>query len=210
MRWTMSTPVLSSSWWILGLAILATSCSSNLDQAHYLAYLADPTHGLTLTQEVDGATVTCTYRPTDLVVSQELAGDEGDSRYPKVDSVRQAYASKLYCSLSLARDGGEIENAFIRDEAALGQAISYLNNGIAQDVFVRGLGQPDSVAALAATYPRQYGNTGRSTVLLVFPAAQLNVSQGFTCSFRDSHFGLAPARFVFTASSMRALPQLQF
>ena len=206
----MSNPVLYSSSLLVGFFMLATSCTSTLDHTHYLAYLADPAHGLTLTQEVDGATVTCTYRPTDLVVSQELASGEGNSRSAMVDSVRKAYATKLYCSLSLAREGGEIENAFIRDEAALGQAISYLNNGIAQDVFVRGLGQPDSVAALAATYPRQYGNTGRSTVLLVFPATQLDVSHGFTCSFRDAHFGLAPVRFVFAASSLRAIPQLQF
>lgn len=207
----MLTLVTSSSWWwLFGLATFATSCTSNLDQAHYLAYLTDPKHGLTLTQETDGATITCTYRPTDLVVSQELASNEGDSRSLMVDSVRKAYATKLYCFLSLARDGGEIENANIRDETALGQAISYLNNGIAQDVFVRGLGQPDSVAALASTYPRQYGNTGRSTVLLVFPATHLDVSRGFTCSFRDSQFGLAPVRFVFTASSLRALPRLQF
>jgi len=192
---------------LLGLG--AAGCARPLERPAYLAYLADPAHGLTHTQEAGGTTVTCSYRPPDLLVSQELTAEETTANPAYVDSLRRTYAGKLYCTLALSRDSAELETSLIRDETARGQAISYLSEGIAHDVYLRGQGQPDSVPALAATYARQYGNTGRSTVLLVFPALQLDVQRGFTITYRDTQFGLGPLRFVFAGRALRDLPALK-
>lgn len=192
---------------LLGLG--AAGCARPLERPAYLAYLADPAHGLTHTQEAGGTTVTCSYRPPDLLVSQELTPEETTARPATVDSLRHTYAGKLYCTLALSRDSAELETSLIRDETARGQAISYLSEGIAHDVYLRGLGEPDSVLALAATYARQYGTTGRSTVLLVFPAPRLDVQRGFTISYHDTQFGLGPLRFVFSAAALRDLPALK-
>jgi hypothetical protein len=189
----------------LGLA----SCTGSLTQPQYLAYLADPAHGLVQTQQVNGITVTCGYRPTDLLVRQDLAADATSAPPTLVDSLRRTYTGKVYCTLALARDSTELEAAVSRDENALTQTLSYLSNGIARDVYVRGIGQPDSTAALAAAYTRQYGNTGRSTVLLVFATPQLDVSRGFTLTYHDTQFGLGPVHFVFTAQALGRLPALQ-
>ena len=189
-------------------AIVAVGCTSYLDHDKYLAYLNDPEHGLTQTQQVNGVSITCGYRPIDLLVSQELANQAADPLPLNPDSVRQTFRDKQYLTLSLSRDGAEVENLLIRNELAFGQAISYLSNGIAQDVFLHGLGQPDSVAAIAATYPRQYGNTGRSTVLLVFAAPQLDATRGFTVTYRDTHFNLGQTRFVFLPQDVQRLPRL--
>jgi hypothetical protein len=188
------------------LGLVAAGCSGSLKQPAYRAYLAEPAHGHA--QVVSGTSVTCSYRPADLLVSQEMTQEATTASPAFVDSLRRTYAGKLYCTLALARDSAEMETGVIRDETALGQTISYLNNGIAHDVYLRGLDQPDSVAALAATYARQYGNTGRSTVLLVFAAPKLDVRRGFTITYRDSHFGLAPLRFVFTGQAVQNLPAL--
>lgn len=208
---TRPTPL----WWparlvalsLLGLGV--AGCAGALEQPAYLAYLAEPAHGLTQTQEVNGTTVTCSYRPPDLLVSQELTPEATPASPVLIDSLRRTYAGRLYCTLALARDSAEIETSLIRDETALGQALSYLSTGIAHDVYLRGVGQPDSVAALAATYARQYGNTGRSTVLLVFAAPRLDVARGFTISYHDTQFGLEPLRFAFSAPALRALPSLK-
>jgi len=192
---------------LLGLGV--AGCSGALTQPQYQAYLTDPAHGLTHTQEVNGTTITCSYRPPDLLVSQELATSDATATPGLVDSLRHTYAGKLYCTLALARDSTELEAAVSRDETALSQTLSYLSTGIAHDVYVRGLGQPDSTAALAAAYTRQYGNTGRSTVLLVFAPPQLAVSRGFTLTYRDTQFGLGPVHFVFTPQALARLPALQ-
>ena len=197
----------------LALALLglgAAGCTGPLSPPQYLAYLADPAHGLTQAQEAGGIRVTCSYRPPDLLVSQELAVEEASPTPVRLDSLRRTYAGKLYCALALSRDSTELEQGVIRDAAALEQTIGYLSTGIAHDVYLRGLGQPDSVAALAASYARQYGSTGRSTVLLVFAAPRLDAGQGFTITYRDTHFGLEPLRFVFTRQVLNKLPALRF
>ena len=60
------------------------------------------------------ATVTCTYRPTDLLLLQELSSTPGASP----GSVARAYVGKLYCILTLTRNDSEIENQFINNQKA--------------------------------------------------------------------------------------------
>lgn len=197
---------------LLALGLLGAggaSCARPLDRPQYLAYLADPAHGLTQTRVVNGTSVTCAYRPTDLLLNQELASADPAPSPAQLDSLRRGYAGRLYCTLALARDSAELEASVIRDEAALSQTLIYLSTGIARDVYLRGLGQADSTAALAATYVRQYGATGRSAVLLVFPAPRLDGRQGFTLTYHDTRFGLGPVHFIFTPEALRALPTLK-
>ena len=196
---------------LLALGLLSAGsagCSHSLARGPYQAYLNDPAHGLTQTQQVGGFTVTCAYRPLDLLVSQELTIEASSPNPAYVDSLRRAYAGKVYCTLSLSRDSTELEAAVSTNETALTQTLSYLSTGVAHDVYLRGLGQPDSTTALAAAYTRQYGSTGRSTVLLVFSVPYLDVRQGFTLTYRDTQFGLGPVHFIFSAQALGQLPAL--
>jgi len=194
---------------LLGSLLLA-GCAEALGEGPYRAYLQDASHGLTQTHEVGAATVTCAYRPLDLLVAQELAGQEA-APPQVVDSLRRSYAGKTYFSLALSQKGSEIENQLITDQGAFTQAIAYLSAGIAQDVYLAtSAPQADSVAALTALYPRQYGNTGRSTVLLLFDTRRLNLSRGFTLTYYDTHFQLGTQRFFFSAADLARLPALQF
>ena len=193
------------------MALLAgalVGCSHALPPAEYRAYLTDPAHGLTHTQTVNGATVTCTYRPVPLLVLQDLA--RIDSPTPATrDSLARTYAGKTYCALSLARDGGEIENAFVTNPSAYQQALAYLNTGIAADTYL-GTTAQDSVPALGSMYLRQYGTTGQSTIILVFDTSQLQPEHGCHLTFRGQRLGLGTFRFPFTAHDIEALPELRY
>jgi hypothetical protein len=189
---------------------LAVSCSKPLDESAYRRYVQDPSHGLTQQLTDERVVATCTYRPTDLQVAQELkAMSLSSPPVNVVDSLRHRYSDRAYFALSLAQDGAEIENQWVTDQNAYARAIAYLNTGIAQDVFLVTSAR-DSVAALAATYPRQYGNTGRSTILLVFDASKADLHQNFHISLHDQHFGLGPLQFFFQGADLAALPSLNF
>lgn len=208
---TVCFPVWFHRRWLLGLAVALSGlagCAHPLPPAEYHAYLADPAHGLTHTREVNGATITCTYRPTDLLVLQEL-GNRASTSAAR-DSVARAYAGKAYCVLTLSKNGGEIENQLINNRPVYEQALTYLNTGIAVDAVLASKATPDSVAALTSMYLRNYGSTGRSTVLLVFDVAKLSTSQGFTLSWHDRQFALGNQRFAFTSKALGAIPALRF
>ena len=183
-----------------------SGCSRPLPLAEYQAYVSDPAHGLTHSREVNGAVVTCTYRPTPLLVEQDLAHI---SSTPFIlDSLAQAYAGKTYCALTLARDGGEIENATITDPTDYQQTLTYLNSGIAADTYLT-TSPRDSVPALASMYLRQYGTTGHSTILLVFDTSKLLPERGFKITLLGQRLGLGTVRFPFAARDLDALPELQ-
>lgn len=190
------------------LSLLLGSCAAPLPPAAYQTYLADPKHGLTHTTEANSATITCTYRPIELLVLQELASVSTPSPAFR-DSLARAYAGKTYCTLMLARNGSEIENQFVNDPAAYQQVLTYLNTGIAADAFLATTPH-DSVPAAASMYVRQFGTTGHSTLLLVFDTHQLTPRQGFHLTLRGQRLGLGTLRFPFAGRDLAALPALKY
>lgn len=201
--------VMSSLRFLLCVVIVfVAGCAQPLNEEQYQQFLRDPAHGL-VQQVVNGtSTATCTYLPVDLLLARDLGGAEEVVLPAAVDSVRRSYAGRTYFSLSLARGKTEIENQFLSDQLAYAQSLEYLSSGIAQDVSLITPAR-DSVAAMASTYSRLYGGTKKSTVLLVFDTRTLDLSQGFSVSFRDTRFNLGALRFSFTAAALRGLPALQ-
>ena len=189
--------------------LLAAGCSSPLAADAYLAYLTDPAHGLTHTREASGTTLTCTYRPTDLLVAQELRTLGRPATPGLLDSLRGSYAGKTYCALTLTKNGTDFESQFAGNPTTYGQVVSYLNTGIAADAFLVASPQ-DSVAAFTSFYPRQFGVVNHSTVLLIFNTPKGSPAAGFHFTLRGTRLGLNTLRFPFTASDLRALPALKF
>lgn len=204
-RWfqlLLLTSALATTAWVL------SGCSRPLPPAEYRAYLTDPSHGLTHTEEVNGAIVTCTYRPIPLLVLQDLAHVSAATPAAR-DSLARAYAGKTYCALNLSRDGGEIENRFVTGPPTYQQMLAYLNTGIAADTYLATTAH-DSVPAFASMYLRQYGTTGQSTIMLVFNTSKLAPEKGCHLTFQGQRLGLGILRFPFAAGDLAALPELQF
>jgi hypothetical protein len=205
---SMTVTLRFRSYYLCGIVgLLLSSCATSLSPTEYKAYLADPAHGLTHTVDANRATITCTYRPTDLLVLQDLA--KAPANVVTQDSLAHNYLGKTYCTLKLACNGSEIENQFVNDPAAYQQALTYLDTGIATDAFLATTTH-DSVAAVASMYVRHFGATGHSTVLLVFDTHQLTPQQGFHLTLRGQHLGLGTLRFSFAARDLAALPALKF
>lgn len=195
--------------YFIGCAFL-TSCSNSMNETQFRNYIQDPGNGLTHTLLHEKTHITCSYRPPDLFVSQESSNSKLLSKR-SIDSLRRVYEGRTYFSLTLSHNGTEIENQFVTNQAAFAQAVTYLSSTIAQDVYLSTPApQADSVVALMAMYPRQYGTTGCSTVLLVFDTHRLNLSHGFTLTYRDTQFQLGTLHFDFAVDDLADLPALKF
>ncbi|QKG55126.1 hypothetical protein [Hymenobacter sp. BRD67] len=110
-------------------------------------------------------------------------------------------------TLAMAKNGQEIENQYITNKPLYTHTIQYLGGDIARDVYLHLPGQPDSTAANSATYLRQYGATGHSTVLLTFPVAEKLLRQGCRVTFRSRQLALQDRQFVFTARDFKHIHQ---
>jgi hypothetical protein len=107
--------------------------------------------------------------------------------------------------LALAQDNREIESQYIATGPLYTRVLQYLNYDIAQDIYLRLPGCPDSVAATAASYPRQYGATGRSSVLLTFPVSDKQLRHGCAITFKGEKLAVGTHRFLFTAADIKTV-----
>lgn len=189
------------------LGLLTAACSASADPAQYRAYLADPAHGLTQTVAVAGTTITCAYRPAELLVWQEV----GNRALPPAarDSVARAYAGKTYCTLTFTRHGQELENEYASQPQVRQQVLDYLHRGIAADAFLA-TAPNDSVPATASFYVQQHGLSGHSTVVLVFATPRRGATNGFHLALRGQALGLGRQRFFFPPRALAALPPLRY
>lgn len=110
--------------------------------------------------------------------------------------------------LSLTENNQEIENQYIANAPLYTRVLQYLNYDIARDVYLRLPGRSDSVAAIAASYPRQYGATGRSSVLLTFPVTAKQLRRGCFITFKGEKLAVGTHRFAFTVSDIKTAHQV--
>lgn len=190
------------------LSVAATACAPRpLPPDALRAWVADSAHGLVQEVRLGPHTLTCRYRPVDLLVAQDLANAHQPLTTRAADSVRREYAGKAYFALELTGPGGEIENTLVNTPAAYSAAVQYLSTGIAADTYLT-TSPRDSAAALTSMYLRQYGTTGRSTVALVFAAPPTPGTTDYHLTLLDRQFGLGRPRFRFAAADLRRIPPL--
>ncbi len=132
--------------------------------------------------------INCTYRP--IAKAQHLSA-----------SLAKSESSFI---LALTNNNQEIENQYIANAPLYTRVLQYLNYDIAQDVYLRLPNQTDSIAAITASYPRQYGSTGHSSVLLVFPVSEQQLRHGCFITFKGEKLELGTRRFTFTAHDIKA------
>ena len=125
-----------------------------------------------------------------------------------VDSAKARYHDNIYVTLSFAKNGQEVENAFLHDEPVHNACLSYLTHYVYQDVTL--CTATDTIPATASTYARQYGSTRASTVLVVFTKGSTDLRNGFDILYRGDKFNLGTLRFPFTAQALINIPPLRY
>lgn len=183
------------------------ACNRAVPIQDYIAYLNAPANGLMQTDTSHSIDLTCAFKPTDLLVHQEACGTGTDAGL-SVDSAKALFRNNIYVTLSFAKNGQEVENAFLHDEPVHNACLSYLTHYVYQDVTL--CTATDTIPATASTYARQYGSTRASTVLVVFTKGSTDLRNGFDILYRGDKFNLGTLRFPFTAQALGNIPPLRY
>jgi len=194
----------------LSLIVLAgnlVACRQSVPIKDYTHYLNDSANGLMQTDTGHSIDIACAFKPTDLLVHQETLGAGTDTGL-SVDSAKAQYRNNIYVTLSFAKNGQEVENAFLHDEPVHNACLSYLTHYVYQDVTL--CTATDTIPAMASTYARQYGSTRASTVLVVFTKGSADLRNGFDILYRGDKFNLGTLRFPFTAQALSNIPPLRY
>ncbi|QKX03542.1 hypothetical protein HN014_00970 [Aquimarina sp. TRL1] len=195
---------------LLGACMIFGSCKqTTFDTKEALwTYLKDPENGYTHTKMIRGVRYTITYKPTDLLVDQELGGQQKEPRV--IDDLRSKYSPYLYFTLSMAKNQQELLNTVAGDKQRFGAMVNQLAFGMEEKIHCF-TPSKDTIALADYNYPRMYGMSGATTMLLVYPkeAAILN-AEYINLTIEDLGLNTGEVRFKIPTDIIRSAPTLRF
>lgn len=156
------------------LVILATqlgSCTSKTFESddRLWEYLKNPDNGYFLQKEVNGYAFSLLYKPTDLLVKQELSQElKGSERKAHIKTLREKYGQHMYFSLSMSRNNRELLSITPANRQEFGAMVNQLAFGMREKVHVFTT-QKDTLPMLDYVYPRMYGMSNSTNMLFVYP-----------------------------------------
>ncbi len=193
---------------IIGILLLA-SCSKNTfdSSKELLEYVKQPKNGYLYTKTVNGVDFSLLYKPTDLLVNQELTGE---SSALKIDSLRSKYEEYLYFTLSMSKNNQELLSNVAGNKQKFGAMVNELAFGMEQKVHLF-TPKKDTIAMADYIYPRMYGMSGSTTMLFVYPRDEkVTNEEHLTLTIEDLGFYTGEVKFKIPTKMMKNEPKLKF
>jgi len=152
---------------IVPLLVFIFSCNHKTfnTETAILAYIQDETNGYTQQKTINGIDYTLTYRPTDMLVKQEL----GDSIFQKkIKQLRNKYAKYMYFNLSMSANNKELLSVAPKNRNEFGAMVNQLAFGMNEKVHLYTQSK-ETIELADYIYPRMYGISKATTIMFVYP-----------------------------------------
>jgi len=149
------------------LLLLLSACNQNVfdSKKELLAHLQDSKNGYIYKKEINGLNYTLMYRPTDMLVQQEI---NDKTTQNELDSIRSKYGKYIYLNIALAKNGEEVLNSVINKKSDFGSMVNQLVFGMGQKVHLISQTR-DTLELLDYIYPREYGMSKSTNMMFVYP-----------------------------------------
>jgi hypothetical protein len=191
------------------LLLLISSCQQKTfdSETDYWAYLKAEENGYHYQKNIGAVSYTLTYRPTDILVKQELR--DGFTQQT-IDSLRNKYDDYMYFNLSLSANNQELLNSKVGNKNDFGAMVSQLAFGMGEKVHLISQ-KRDTVPIADYIYPRMYGMSNSTSMLLVYPKdKELLEQEYFHFKVEDLGFATGEISFKVASSPIKHQPQLKF
>ena len=172
-----------------------------------LAYLKEDTNGYVQQKTVNGINFTLMYRPTDLLVEQELSETTGTDQ---IEALREKYSKYMYFNLSMSKDNQELLSAVPGNHNEFGAMVNQLAFEMDNAVHLY-TKRKDTLEMIDFVYPRMYGMSRSTTLLFVFPRDKKTLEDDYL-NFTIEDFGLKTGeiKFKINTEDIKNQPILSF
>jgi hypothetical protein len=148
------------------LLLFISSCTKTFDtQEEMNDYIQDEDNGYNYKKTVADVDYVLQYRPTDLLVKQELGEDTNPAQ---IEKLRKQYNKYIYFNLSMSKNNQELLNGVARDKVKFGQMVNDLAFGMEDKLHVY-TPTKDTLALADFIYPRMYGMSNSTSIMIVYP-----------------------------------------
>lgn len=188
------------------LGFLGCAENSFKSEEELLEFLDDEENLFVNRKLINGIRFELLIKPNDLVVLQE-AGKTFDVAI--VDSLRNKFNPYLFLNLSISKNNQELLSNMGEGQEAFGTLVNTLSFELGDLVHLYSRSK-DTIPLLDYVYPRMYGMSKSTSVLLVFNRGKMNEMDSFTLSLED--FGLNTGEIKFKIDELQIFkqPQLDF
>lgn len=160
--------MLLSRIFCLGYFILILfSCNHKTfgNETALLEYIKDESNGYTQHKTINDVDYTLMYRPTDMLVNQEM----GDSiNTEKIKALRAKYNKFMYFNLSMSQNNKELLSTVPKNRNEFGAMVNQLVFVMNEKVHVY-TPSKDTLEMADFIYPRMYGMSRATTIMFVYP-----------------------------------------
>lgn len=171
------------------------------------AFVNDESNGHKFTNSVNGVEFVLLHKPTDLMVAQELRDNVTPAR---VDALSQKYSRNIYFTLSMSINDMELLNTMVRDKYKYNELVNKLLFTMDHSVFFIS-NSKDTLPMLDSNYPRMYGLSKSTTILMVFPRDKAISDDAFSdFILKDIGLETGDLKFRIDNNIFKSEPQLKF
>lgn len=170
-------------------------------------YIVEEENGYRQTKEIKGVSYELQYRPTDLIVQQEV-GEKGTAE--EISELRLKYKKYMYFNLRMSLNGQELLSNVVRDKNQFGQMVNDLAFGMDQKVHLY-TPQKDTLAMADFIYPRMYGMTRSTQIMIVYPRDKGYINKEYlNLTIEDLGLYTGEVKFKVPMTPINNEPELKF
>jgi len=187
----------------LFLLLLAFGCKGKVGREELSRHVSDPANGLHKVVEVNGTTVSVTYRPSEALVHQRHGALTEENR-SQIDEEMRLWEGNMYFKLSLSRGDRPLLASMSshRDYSAMIQTLSFSMGD--HLLLVHGT---DTLQFLDAQLARTYGKGYSDDMLLSFKRPE-TLKHSLVMTLEEFGLNTGMLRFHFKVSDIKDIPTL--
>ncbi|WP_420603223.1 hypothetical protein [Flagellimonas sp.] len=189
--------------------ILLIGCGQNTfdSEKELLAYIKNTDNGYRYEKVIGNVVYTLTYRPTDIIVKQELDNNHSSTN---VEDLRKKYGDYLYFNLGMKANNQELLSSRMGGRAAFGAMVNQLVFGMGEKVHLISQ-KRDTIPMADYIYPRTYGMSNSTNILLVYPKNKKLLSEDFFhITIEDLGLSTGEIGFKIPVKPLENEPQINF
>jgi hypothetical protein len=193
------------------IALCACTQKSFEDKDSLVSYLRDESNGYFIKKNVQGFDFSMFYRPTDLMVFQELSDKlSGSEKQAKLKELREKYQKHIYLSLSISKDNQELLSVAPSNKQEFGSLVNQLAFDMDKKVHLFN-SRKDTVEMIHYAYPRLYGMGKSTDLLLVYPRdTEFLKEETLTMTIEDLGIYTGEIKFKIDTEKILSEPNLNF
>lgn len=184
---------------VLSLMLQFGCKPARLEEQALMAYMQEEENGLVKKATYGAFVISAYYKPTDLIVKQQLQ----KNTLREIDSLRSAYKQYMYFILAIEKDGKDLETSFALNASSFAEKILYLTSAFPENIRLMAGSQQQTLEDYL--YTRSYGS-GPSQFLLVFKRPAENT---FTLTVKGHELGFGQVDFTFAKADINNIPPLK-